>query len=245
MRIISRFHDFYDSGLAFEAGDDQVIFLRDEIKFNLGSGVKFSDLNPIVQKTLSNFYKNVDSKFDPWEWRFKQSTQWRRFELTNKEYYFYHNLINIIFCGKIYPLIRIKAQDKNDNISFINHFYNFNTYQKFLQKHELEFYNARGKAIAEKFFNKPISDDFGTFLIENKITIAVIKEDEISFNSKLNDYEFYKVFDAYTAYQELDTWLSGTLAYPQNIMIEVGNKEKIEKHGFDKKYGFRTRPGKK
>jgi len=42
--------------------------------------------------------------------------------------------------------------------------------------------------------------------------------------------------------QELDMWISGTLAWPQNMMIEIDDKYRIIAHGFDEKYGFRKRP---
>ena len=106
----------------------------------------------------------------------------------------------------------------------------------------MEFVNSRGRNLADNYFKVNITERQHTFLIENKVTIVIIGKDEIIFNGKLSDYQFYKVFDPYTCYQELDTWLSGVLAYPQNIMIEVGNESKIQKHGFDSKYGFRTRP---
>lgn len=237
MKIISNFSDYYDSGLAFESGDNQVIYLRDEKVFKVSRREKYP---PLVKSTLDIFYNNLDH-VSLWEWRFKQSTQWGRFEINNGKNVFYHNLLKIIFCGKIYPLIRIQI---NNATSDINYFYDFDSYQNFLQKHKIEFSNTKGRNIAENFFKLSITPNQYTFLIENKITNAIIENDSIIFNGKLADYSFYKVFDPYTAYQELDTWLSGVLSYPQNIMIEVGNESKIEKHGFDKKYGFRTRPKK-
>jgi hypothetical protein len=70
----------------------------------------------------------------------------------------------------------------------------------------------------------------------------LLEDKKLLINSRLATFEFFKVFDVYSCYQELEMWMSGTLSYPQNMMIEVQNESKIEKHGFDKKYGFRTRP---
>ncbi len=50
------------------------------------------------------------------------------------------------------------------------------------------------------------------------------------------------MLDAYSAFQTLNQWISGTLTYPPNIMLEIEDKYKVESHGFDSKYGFRTRP---
>ena len=50
------------------------------------------------------------------------------------------------------------------------------------------------------------------------------------------------MLDPFTAYQEIDMWISGTLSYPQNFMVDIEDKYKVLEHGFDPKYGFRTRP---
>jgi len=61
----------------------------------------------------------------------------------------------------------------------------------------------------------------------------------------LANYEFFQVFEPFTAFQELDMFICGTLAYPHNFMVEVSDKSKVLKHGFDPEYGFRTRPKRK
>jgi hypothetical protein len=48
----------------------------------------------------------------------------------------------------------------------------------------------------------------------------------------LKDIEFQRVLDPFTAYQELDQWISGVLG--QNPEPdEVSDKVKIQQHGFD------------
>ena len=104
------------------------------------------------------------------------------------------------------------------------------------------FFGENSEKNLRNFFSTNYSVDSYTFLVENKISICIMSRDNIKFNVKLSDYDFYKKFDTYTAYQELDMWISGILAYPQNIMLEVEDKIKLTKHGFDNKYSFRTRP---
>jgi hypothetical protein len=235
--IISHFHDYYDRGLAFESKNNEIIYLRDENIFEIGRGIKHS---PLIQKIIDNFYSNLKRQMNHFDWRFKQSTKYGKFEIDNGKNYFYQSLFNVIFCGKIYPSIKIRVISKNgDSLNYF--FYDFNSYQNFIQKYELDFSDNKAKNIAENYFNLPISANQLSFLIENKISIVVIEIEKMIINGKLSNYEFYKLFDPYAAYQELDTWLGGVLAYPQNIMIEVEDKSKIVKHGFDNKYGFRTR----
>lgn len=57
-------------------------------------------------------------------------------------------------------------------------------------------------------------------------------------NPLLKKYEFYKVVDAFTAFTELQMFISGVLGTGENDMIEIEDKYKIKKHGFNK-WSFR------
>ena len=63
-------------------------------------------------------------------------------------------------------------------------------------------------------------------------------------NPVLKDYEFYKVFDPFTAFQEIQMFLSGVLGTNERDIVEVEDKYKIAQHGFDK-WSFRKEPNNK
>ena len=65
-------------------------------------------------------------------------------------------------------------------------------------------------------------------------------------NPLLKDYEFYKVFDSFQAFQEISMFLGGILGRGEGKIIEVDDKYKIAQHGFDK-WSFRkeSQKGKK
>jgi len=63
-------------------------------------------------------------------------------------------------------------------------------------------------------------------------------------NPLLKEYEFYKVFDAVQAFQEIQMFLAGVLGNKEKEIIEVADKYKIEQHGFNK-WSFRKEPEKK
>lgn len=72
-----------------------------------------------------------------------------------------------------------------------------------------------------------------------------IRPDEIIINGfNLNELQFFKVFDFTKAYQELEMFIGGVLTSIGNKMVEVSDKSKIAKHGFDKR-SFRKEPTKK
>jgi hypothetical protein len=64
----------------------------------------------------------------------------------------------------------------------------------------------------------------------------------VTVNAKLYECNFQTQFDPYTAYQELDMYLSNNLSDQQEPSSEVSDDLKRHYHGFDKKYGFRKRP---
>ncbi len=63
--------------------------------------------------------------------------------------------------------------------------------------------------------------------------------EKFEINPNLTNYQFYKVQDAYTAFQALQSYISGVLGTKENDIIEVDNKSKIVKAGFDLKTSFR------
>lgn len=70
------------------------------------------------------------------------------------------------------------------------------------------------------------------------------KDHVFTINPILKDYEFYKVMDTFTAFQEIQMFISGVLGTGEKEIIEVEDKYKIPQHGFDK-WSFRREPTKK
>ena len=54
-------------------------------------------------------------------------------------------------------------------------------------------------------------------------------------NPTLKDYEFYKVQDSFTAFQEIQMFLGGVLGKGEKEIVEIEDKYKISQHGFDNK----------
>jgi hypothetical protein len=61
-------------------------------------------------------------------------------------------------------------------------------------------------------------------------------------NPILKDFQFYRVFDAYTAFQELSMFLGGVLGGAHPPMVEISNDDMARKKGFGHKYAFRKEP---
>ena len=65
----------------------------------------------------------------------------------------------------------------------------------------------------------------------------------IVYNPLLGPYDFMRVFDPFTAFQELQMWLSNQ-AVPQRPMPEIDDELKAQSHGFNR-FSFRKDPGSK
>jgi len=58
-------------------------------------------------------------------------------------------------------------------------------------------------------------------------------------NPPLKDYEFYRLFSAPQAFQEIQMYLQGVLGNKEKEIVEISEKDKLLQHGFDK-WSFRN-----
>ena len=158
------------------------------------------------------------------------------------------------FCGKLYKGLQIKIDDTQtthycydvDSVKEVFLVNETELPEKDLNKgswgwRQKEFLNVKS------LLNYFVIGDHSDTAISNRFVIATLstishKGATIQLNSELQPYEFYKVKDSYSAYQELQQYVDGSLSYPGNIIQDIPDEYKIESKGFDPEYGFRTRP---
>lgn len=61
-------------------------------------------------------------------------------------------------------------------------------------------------------------------------------------NPRLASLGFQRTLDPFACFQEISQFIGGVVPGQQLPLVEISDKSKIEKKGFDPKYGFRTRP---
>jgi len=66
------------------------------------------------------------------------------------------------------------------------------------------------------------------------------KDHEIKVNICLKDFEFFKIKDAYTTFQEIQMFISGVLGNIEKDSTPLNDKEKIIAKGFDSRWSFRN-----
>ena len=249
MKIISPFHDYYDSALVHYDGD--VIYLRTPAEITIEN--KGKDVAPLYLDIYNRFNKYLCSNFF---YNTREYVAWEYADI-KRYYYTYDTMIFkrnggftlqehkflVIFCGKIYPAVEFTKTLNDYNSTIIKTIvYTESAFLAYLAEQDIKLKSNKDYAYLTNFYSISGQSIETEFLITNKITNIILEAKKLLINPKLSLVDFFKVLDVYSCYQELEMWMAGTLSYPQNMMIEVKDESKIKKHGFDEKYGFRTRP---
>ena len=157
------------------------------------------------------------------------------------------------FCGKLYvgwKLYSIVKESHNEELITTITYDNDNI-MKILQKSSwggnvkdnLNYVLSYDPIEFFRRFNAPVfiyDSDYGRTNIDKYWR----NHPKFFINPLLKEYQFYKVFDAVQAFQEIQMFLGGVLGNREKEIVNVEDKYKITQHGFDK-WSFRKEPQKK
>ena len=207
MRIISKWHDYYDS--VMKTGmDREVVYVRD------------------TKELLIN----------------------DEYEIATRHSSYYSIYLRYLgFCGHIYKIYVIEYNGRE------NFYYDFEEFKSAAlgcgAASNYDFGRTWWKSAYDRFheFNTaPLLEFFHKY----QVPIFLVqysqekKKCELVLNPHLKDQDFHKIKDTYTTYQDIFQYVAGTLNKPENKMVQIEDKYKIAKHGFDK-WSFRKHPTKK
>ena len=243
MKIISKFHDYYDIGLAY-GQDPKLLYIRKTANLLSDFLTNDKDFRTAAIKTYTTYSTHKDKKFE-----------------TLKTV----RSIAVIFCGVLYVGFRIhnsekvywshKAIAKAVKLSLdrkLIKLWEDNSKKKGWRKY---FYkNDFCSEKVEKFFEKvkDYNDQNKQKLInvcrETDTPIILVKEHQaktkegkryytrvlkIIKDPNLKDIQFTSVVDSYTAFQELSMFISNYIGIKENPTIEIEDKYKITEHGYN------------
>ena len=268
MKIVSQFDDYYDSIQSstgfFDTSENPVVFVRKSVILNKDNFNEMDRLMEVFQiDKLSQYVYTIPAALVEIGESFHIPKKKER-DYTSLEFSFF----SILFCGRLIRGIESSLSLNSFETSEQKTFYSAEKFIDYLYERFGESYvndqleTNRSSFVTRRsmlnginsYFSvnneKELSDQMKGFLIENKITIAVLTLTKnifrcipfVEINPRLADYRFESFIDPYTAYQEIDMWISGILAFPPNFMVTVSDETLVKKHGFDEQYGFRTRP---
>jgi hypothetical protein len=250
MRIISKFKDYYDSALSF-GHDAHVVFERETTSIQISQR---AEINPEYHFMIPSLGAR------------RSSQRYIEEAITNRKgFEFEFDPFTVAFCGKLYHGIDIKyRKDRSFGDWTSNHFYDFNSYATQMTRYGFGLLEKKQKTYSWEQFPKgspcceeevknyfdASGSDHTDFFAERRQPIAVCLDGErtgfrvIYFNCTLKSQEFYRVFDAFTAFQELDMFISGVMAHDGNPMEAISDTDMRDKKGFDK-MSFKKLPTKR
>ena len=209
MRILSKFHDYYDTAIGYGIDKERVYERNKEVRCVDDMRTLFVDHNGC-----------------------------------------HVTLFVIGFCGELFGVAEVEGK----------YFYNFKGLDAFtLSKKYQSRYNIH-RSLIHSFLDGRVEQslrdntwhrdipDFNSYFRKYNVPIFTVKvassiisewSPKLVLNPKLKDLEFYRIKDAFTAYQEIDMYLHNELANPDNPHIDpIPDQLRAESHGFDK-YSFR------
>lgn len=253
MKIISKFHDYYDKVLSFGI-DKSLLYFRD---------TKESD-GKLYHKNFDDVEKTAP--------RYEQSRYIGGFDFGCKSDGFEVETWMVGFCGKLYPFLLLSINQRNcveAHKRVYEYAYSSQDVADFIKKHDID-------TAVEKFslpkWNKQykksnflsgeyIDDFFITYngfkgyehvFVENNTPVFAYRlgrvtkgETKMFINPKLGDYKFFRKFDAASAFQEISMFIGGVLGVSAPETISVSDKSMAVKKGFDKQSFRAVSPGKK
>lgn len=220
MRLISKFHDYYDTAIGYGI-DPNVVFDRKTVKHKNLSRQRVQNGQTAELEKLDTLLTGIPKPFG--------------FSSGKVEKYVYP--FSVYFCGKRYN----GMVTKDKYIRYLHEENDHYTYNKkemlsicvktnsFRQGEFIEFVNQKQVDTTDLHFSfdAPIM-----YADSNNVTI----------NPVLQDIEFFKVIDPYTAFQELSMYISGVMGGQSPSLVQLTDKDLVAKHGFHD-MSFRKRKG--
>lgn len=236
MRIISSYHDYYD-GVQAHGQDKRIVYIRNTVNHKLdkypfikvansgGAGFHVNScvigfcgsLFPLLVLSGSKFGEPTKTKpcygIDGVDTFLKENLNDKDYEKYDEGTYF--NLNNWWKNQILYSYNRK---------SFIKYFEQATKNDDLFRKYNSPIW------IAKPYFNP--DDKLYPFTDKNAGPYVVT-------NPSLKPYEFVRIKNPYTAFQEIQQYLSGVLGFADKPIPAVSNEDLIESKGFDLKSSFR------
>lgn len=240
MYIISKFKDYYDSALGVTGIDKSIVYDRKIIELE-NKEIPLDAYKPL----LSNI--NMKGGFERQHIFYlnKSETKYK-----DVEYFL------IGFCGKYYLGFKFYYLVENDllqhyNVDFkydlneIKKHLDLNNHKKYSWKRRGDQFESLVKAVNE-YDSDVIFRKYNTPCFVYHYATKISKSNRVgrkllTINPNLKDFEFAKVVDPFSAFQEIQMYISGVLGVNEKPVITVSDKDRIAAHGFDK-WSFRKPP---
>lgn len=240
MRIISNFHDYYDS---FSDKESYTIFNRHLQEY---SGRTIKERLPVIETPMSKYFKKHAYLKENQTLSFLQPYFNKKIDYPFANVYAFHVLVG----KKVYAgILTYKVKEGNSFLYTVEEVMQvFEKYPQLLKTYDLK--KATIKQIEEEvveFFKPTIKEEHAIDLCRhyNSPILLTYKNRWKSYtllciNPCLKEYNFQRVLDPFTVYQEISQFYETFLVTEKEVPVQINDKDKIRQHGFDLKTSFRN-----
>jgi len=216
MRIISKFHDYYDGVQAY-GQDASTVFVRQ---------TEEADPKDELLKSDKNVHFNVEYRY----------ADGRRFARVNA--------FAIAFCGKVYRGVHVAVMNGYNIRNLF--FYSFESFIEYNTEKTLNLSSYMIKEVAKYFSqdNSRIESSLVNRKIITAYRGRDGYEMKLFINPNLSKYDFFTVKNTYEAYQEIEQYISGVIGNIERDTVGISDKYLAMQKGFDC-YSFKKEPSKR
>jgi len=212
MLIITKFHDYYDRAMGYGGVDKTTVYQRKE------------DIIPIK-------YSHTDDR----DLRLYVT------QVDKGNYRYCVDTMVVGVAGEVYPVVKcVKKKWVMGEEEEIKYFYGEQELRDWVEQEKLELEKKWywGDSVYDVF-----AEDRWEFLkqhfILQRAPIFIYERcnngpHQIRVNTCLKDVEFYKVRDAFTAFQDIYMYISGVLGNLNKELTDISDIDMRDKKGFDK-----------
>ena len=223
MRIISPFKDFYDSGMAFGQEAEPVYVRKTEV------------IRKVDDKTAWINLPNFGSGYSLPPIKHERSGN-----------YGYINKSTLYFCGQAYSFYIIEKGVNHFITSFDKDFCDY-------VEPRLLWNDKEYKLTPDHFKTQPRNSPKANLFFRSPVVIYTnvrMQGDEYmarSFekfiiNPCMKNFHMQKLFTPFDAFQEISMYIGNILTNNNDPVDNRTSLEKVQSHGFDKKFSFRKMP---
>ncbi len=220
MLIISKFRDYYDASVGY--GIDKTIVYERDTRI-----VKSKDFSIDNHLGGNNYFLRRSNLNDD-----SVNNEWKI----------------IGFCGKTYVALIQTKKDVNGQQQIIDCYYGQEALARVYEKDIKRYWWYDVNKETAEFIDKWHDRECTSFFIDNNTPVFYVqpltnyqaKYIDVTINPCLAEFKFFRVFDSFSAFQEIQMFISGVLGTGSPKTLEISNTEKIKQYGYDPKWSFRN-----
>lgn len=239
MRIISPFHDYYDTAMAL--GQDRArVYLRNTV--TQSASHPLSVLQPLLRevRVLGGLRFVQTTPFSPGYAQLEAHISW--LPSTSVTEFF------VVLAGQLYPGLRVAIPGNAPQYAFsVEHAVNLCVAADIdLNKSRFNriWETRSGEQQLTALFAYKGSRQFHELCVEHHTPLALVTVVDIITDPALGAVRFFQELDAWGTFQALDTFIGGMARGDESAMVRISDQDRLKQHGFDAQ-SFRKPPSKK